>query len=266
MNRIAPSYALALAFATSILTVAAADDFPNPRDTEPSASRALPPAEAAAGFRVPEGFRVGVFAAEPDVRNPIAMAWDRRGRLWVAENYTYAERTQKFDLRLRDRVLIFEDADGDGRFDKRTVFTDDVQMLDQRRARPRRRLAALPAAAALRPRPQRRRRARRPGRGRARRLHRRRRELSHLRQRPALGTRRLALRPLRGLVARARSALPGTPDAGRVPLRGGLWRYHPAPQAVRGPRPRHDQPLGPRLERARRGVLHQHGQRPPLAR
>ena len=50
-----------------------------------------PPAEAAAGFRTPEGFRVGVFAAEPDVRNPIAMAWDRRGRLWVAENYTYAE-------------------------------------------------------------------------------------------------------------------------------------------------------------------------------
>ena len=58
-----------------------------------------------------------VFAAEPDVQNPIAMAWDRRGRLWVAENYTYAEQTQKFDLRLRDRVLIFEDNDGDGRFD-----------------------------------------------------------------------------------------------------------------------------------------------------
>ena len=33
----------------------------------------------------------GVFAAEPDVQNPIAMAWDRRGRLWIAENYTYAD-------------------------------------------------------------------------------------------------------------------------------------------------------------------------------
>ena len=84
---------------------------------------------AAAGFRVPEGFHVSVFAAEPDVQNPIAMAWDTRGRLWVAENYTYAERTQRFDLRLRDRVLIFEDTDGDGRFDRRTVFTDEVQML-----------------------------------------------------------------------------------------------------------------------------------------
>ena len=100
-----------------------------PPDTETSPTRALPPDRAAAGFRVPPGFHVEVFAAEPDVQNPIAMAWDPRGRLWVAENYTYAERPTKFDLRLRDRVLIFEDADGDGRFDKRTVFTDDVQML-----------------------------------------------------------------------------------------------------------------------------------------
>ena len=57
------------------------------------------------------------------------MSWDARGHLWVAENYTYADRIKKFDLSLRDRVLIFEDTDGDGRHDKRTVFTDDVQML-----------------------------------------------------------------------------------------------------------------------------------------
>jgi len=89
----------------------------------------MPAAEAAQGFRVPEGFSVTVFAAEPDVQNPIAMAWDRRGRLWIAENYTYAEQARKFDLRLRDRVLVFEDNDADGQFDRRRVFTDDVQML-----------------------------------------------------------------------------------------------------------------------------------------
>ena len=104
-------------------------DLPSPPDTERSATRPLPPAAAAAGFRAPERFRVTVFAAEPEVRNPVAMAWDTRGRLWVAENYTYAEQAQKFDLRLRDRVLIFEDADGDGRFDRRSVFTDEVQRL-----------------------------------------------------------------------------------------------------------------------------------------
>jgi len=104
--------------------------FPEPFNTEPETSgRALPPEEAAKGFRVPDGFHVTVFAAEPDVQNPIAMTWDSRGRLWVAENYTYADRTKKFDLSLRDRVLILEDTNGDGRFDKRTVFTDDVQML-----------------------------------------------------------------------------------------------------------------------------------------
>ncbi len=70
-----------------------------------------------------------LFAAEPDVQNPIAMAFDARGRLWVAENYTYAERAKKFDLQLQDRIVIFGDADGDGRADSRKVFADDLQML-----------------------------------------------------------------------------------------------------------------------------------------
>ena len=128
----------ALVLMTTVLLIARASDpakpkpapFPDPVNTEADlTSRALPPDEAANGFRVPDGFHVTVFAAEPDVQNPIAMAWDARGRLWVAENYTYADRTKKFDLSLRDRVLILEDVDGDGRFDKRTVFTEDVQML-----------------------------------------------------------------------------------------------------------------------------------------
>src|SRR5215213_54114 len=89
----------------------------------------MPAEEAAAKWKVPPGFKVTVFAAEPDVQNPIACAWDPRGRFWVAENYTYSERSLKFDPRLRDRVLIFEDADGDGRHDKRTVFFEDVQHL-----------------------------------------------------------------------------------------------------------------------------------------
>ena len=127
MNRTALSYSLLLALATITSPAAAAEGFPPPRDTERSATGRMPASQAAAGFRVPPGFRVGVFAAEPDVQNPIAMAWDRRGRLWVAENYTYAERPKKYDLALRDRVLIFEDRDGDGRFDRRAVFTDGPQ-------------------------------------------------------------------------------------------------------------------------------------------
>ncbi len=106
-----------------------ASEFPVPYNSEPDQSGPMPATEAAAKIRLPPGFKATVFAAEPDVQNPIAMAWDARGRLWVAENYTYAERARKFDLNLRDRILIFEDKDGDGRFDTRKVFTDEVQML-----------------------------------------------------------------------------------------------------------------------------------------
>lgn len=114
---------------TGALAVAA-DEFPTVTDSE--SERELQPMsaeQAAGGMDVPEGFSVSVFASEPEVRNPIAMAWDDRGRLWIAENYTYADRTQRFDLSLRDRVLIFDDADGDGRPEERRVFTDTVQML-----------------------------------------------------------------------------------------------------------------------------------------
>jgi putative membrane-bound dehydrogenase-like protein len=119
----------ALAFLTLLQASARSDDFPPPYDSETAAGRPMAPAEAARGFHMPEGFSVSVFAAEPDVRNPIAMAWDGRGRLWIAENYTYAERTKKFDLALRDRVLIFEDTDGDGRPERRSVFLDTAQRL-----------------------------------------------------------------------------------------------------------------------------------------
>src|SRR5947207_10235070 len=57
------------------------------------------------------------------------MAWDAGGCLWVAENYTYAEGGKRFDLNLRDRILVFEDKDNDGHFDARKVFSDELQML-----------------------------------------------------------------------------------------------------------------------------------------
>jgi hypothetical protein len=82
-----------------------ASEFPAPYNSEPEQSKPMLAQEAAAKMRLPPGFKATVFAAEPDVQNPIAMAWDARGRLWVAENYTYAEGGRKFDLNLRDRIL-----------------------------------------------------------------------------------------------------------------------------------------------------------------
>ena len=109
--------------------VASAAPFPEPHNNQPETIPLLTPADALAKLRLPEGFKATLFAAEPDVRQPIALCWDERGRLWVAENYTYADGKERFDLNLRDRIVIFEDTDHDGKFDKRTVFTDEVQML-----------------------------------------------------------------------------------------------------------------------------------------
>ncbi|HRQ91142.1 MAG TPA: hypothetical protein PLA50_20290, partial [Bacteroidia bacterium] len=74
-------------------------DFPQPYNTErDTRTTRWPAAETAATLQLPEGFRASVFAAEPDLQNPVALAWDARGRLWVVENYTYAELPLMFDL------------------------------------------------------------------------------------------------------------------------------------------------------------------------
>ena len=106
-----------------------ATNFPNPPDTQETDLKLPTPEKSLAGITLPKGFRATVFAAEPDVRQPIAMAFDDRGRLWVAECYTYADRKLIYNTELRDRIVIFEDTDGDGRFDKRKVFHDGLQRL-----------------------------------------------------------------------------------------------------------------------------------------
>jgi putative membrane-bound dehydrogenase-like protein len=108
---------------------ALAAPFPEPTDNQPETLPFLKPAEALSQLHLPEGFQATVFAAEPDVRQPIALCWDERGRLWVAENHTYGDQKERFNLNLRDRILVFEDSDNDGHFDRRTVFADNLQML-----------------------------------------------------------------------------------------------------------------------------------------
>ena len=118
-----------LRWAALVLTIAgvmgkaAAEDFPSPPDTERSTALPLPPEEACATVKLPPGFCLKVFAAEPDVRNPIGIATDGRGRLWVAENYTWAGNgLGVWDDSLRDRIVVLTDNDGDGQHDERTVF------------------------------------------------------------------------------------------------------------------------------------------------
>ncbi len=58
------------------------------------------------------------------------MTMDDRGRIWVAENYSWSgSKEGGFDGKQRDRIVVLEDRDGDGKMDKRTVFWDEARKL-----------------------------------------------------------------------------------------------------------------------------------------
>ncbi len=77
--------------------------------------------------QVAPDLRLELFAAEPDIAKPIFMAWDERGRLWVAESRDYPHDV-KPDGFGTDSIKICEDTDGDGRADKFTVFADRLNI------------------------------------------------------------------------------------------------------------------------------------------
>ena len=98
----------------------AAEPEPDPRDLP-----RIPPTEpdkALSTFRIKPGFRIELVAAEPLVVDPIAMSFDENGRLYVVEMRDYSERRDEH----LGRIRLLEDTDGDGRFDKSTVFADNL--------------------------------------------------------------------------------------------------------------------------------------------
>ena len=144
-------YSLALAGVTAVLVsapvtllMAAPESTPHPRfgfpvyknkpagrqltgQHAPAGNLALSPEDEQKSFKVPAGFEVRLFAAEPDVVNPVAMSFDERGRLWVLELYEYPLGAKPGE-KGRDRIKILEDTDGDGRADKVTVFADGMSL------------------------------------------------------------------------------------------------------------------------------------------
>lgn len=102
------------------------------RTTEPQSA-----AEELKGFKVPQGFKVQLFADESMLGGkPINMAFDARGRLWVSSTreYPYAVPKEKWSPDTmsapgsKDSIRILEDTDGDGRADKMTVFADNLNI------------------------------------------------------------------------------------------------------------------------------------------
>jgi putative membrane-bound dehydrogenase-like protein len=85
----------------------------------------LSPADAQKAFEVVPGLRVELVAAEPLVASPCAIAFDTKGRLFVAENRGYPIGPKEGE-KPAGVIALLEDTDGDGRMDKRTVFADGL--------------------------------------------------------------------------------------------------------------------------------------------
>ena len=86
----------------------------------------LSPDEAAAAMTLPPGYSVTAWAGEPMLTQPMAFAWDDKGRLWVAENRDYESRATGFSGSGDSRIVILEDTDRDGKADVRKVFLEGI--------------------------------------------------------------------------------------------------------------------------------------------
>lgn len=86
--------------------------------------------EALSKLKVPPGYKIELFASEeefPDLAKPMQMSFDGKGRLWVAVMPSYPH-YKPGDAKPNDKILIFEDTNGDGKADKQTVFVDGLHL------------------------------------------------------------------------------------------------------------------------------------------
>ncbi len=115
----------ALAFATLLVLTLSLSVSPGGDD----ASKARFPSgrECAAQMTVPDGFEVKLFAAEPDVVNPVGIDFDHRGRAYVLELLEYPRKAPA-GQKGRDRIRIYDDTDGDGAADKVTTFAEGLNL------------------------------------------------------------------------------------------------------------------------------------------
>jgi uncharacterized protein len=91
------------------------------------AQKPLDPAASMKLAQVPPGFELALFACEPDIVNPIHIAWDHLGRAFVIETIDYPNNLQAGNLG-NDRITICEDTNGDGRADKFTRFAENLSI------------------------------------------------------------------------------------------------------------------------------------------
>jgi glucose/arabinose dehydrogenase len=87
----------------------------------------LSPADEQKLFKLPPGFEIQLVAAEPEIQKPLNMAFDERGRIWVTSTVEYPYAAPA-DRPGKDSIRVLEDTDGDGRFEKMTVFAEGLNI------------------------------------------------------------------------------------------------------------------------------------------
>ena len=87
----------------------------------------LSPQESLESMYLPKGYRIELVASEPMINEPVAIAWDGNGKMYVAQMMTYM---QDIDAGHEDepwsQISVLEDTDGDGKMDKSTIFIDSL--------------------------------------------------------------------------------------------------------------------------------------------
>src|ERR1041385_4783002 len=79
---------------------------------------------------VPDGFEVEIAAGSDLAPRPISASFDEQGRLYVTDSSGASGKSEEQKKDPRHRILRLEDTDGDGKFDKQTVFADKMMFLE----------------------------------------------------------------------------------------------------------------------------------------
>lgn len=102
--------------------------FAFPRKVDPNpATVPLSPEESLKTFRLPKEYHLELVASEPMISEPVAIAWDGNGRMYVAQMETYMQTIDaKGEGEPKSRIMLLEDTNDDGKMDKSSVFIDQL--------------------------------------------------------------------------------------------------------------------------------------------
>ena len=101
--------------------------YEKPEIVKEAPSNFLSPEESMKTFYLPEGYKIELVASEPMINEPVTIAWDGNGRMYVAEMDTYMQDVNGGGTnRAISKIKLLEDLDGDGKMDKSTVFIDSL--------------------------------------------------------------------------------------------------------------------------------------------